>query len=42
MASSQSDDAWNRIVTQALLSTAIAVFATASLVFMTDIDFGFM
>lgn len=35
-------DEWNKIVSQAMFSTAVAVFATASLVFMSDIDFSFM
>jgi FtsH-binding integral membrane protein len=33
---------WNKIVSQAMMSTALAVFATASLVFISDIDFSFM
>ncbi len=38
----QPNDEWNKIIAQAMLSTALAVFATASLVFMSDIDFSFM
>jgi len=38
----KSDEQWNRIVSQAMFSTALAVFATASLVFVSDIDFSFM
>ena len=37
-----SNDQWNKIVSQAMFSAALAVFATASLVFMSDIDFSFM
>ncbi len=37
-----SDEQWNKIVAQAMFSTAFAVFATASLVFISDIDFSFM
>lgn len=36
------DDQWNKIVSQAMLSTALAVFATASIVYVSDIDFSFM
>lgn len=36
------DEEWNKIVAQAMFSTAMAVIATASLVFTTDIDFSFM
>jgi FtsH-binding integral membrane protein len=38
----QSNEEWNKIVSQAIISTALAVITTASLVFLTDIDFGFM
>jgi FtsH-binding integral membrane protein len=38
----QSNDEWNKIVAQAMFSTALAVFSTASLVFISDIDFSFM
>ena len=38
----KSNDEWNKIVAQAMLSTALAVFATSSLVFLSDIDFSFM
>lgn len=37
-----SNESWNKIVSQAMFSTALAVFATASLVFISDIDFSFM
>ncbi len=37
-----SNEEWNKIVAQAIFSTALAVFATASLVFISDIDFSFM
>jgi len=37
-----SNEKWNKIVAQAMFSTAIAVFATSSLVFISDIDFSFM
>lgn len=37
-----SNEQWNKIVSQAMFSTALAVFATASLVFMSDIDFSFL
>jgi len=40
--SNRSNEHWNRIVSQAMFSTALAVFATASLVFISDIDFSFM
>lgn len=40
--SNESDEQWNKIVSQAIFSTALAVFATASLVFITDFDFGFL
>ena len=36
------NDEWNKVIAQAMLSTALAVFATASLVFTSDIDFSFM
>ena len=36
------DEQWNKIVSQAMFSTALAVFATASLVFISDIDFSFI
>lgn len=42
LASHPSNDQWNKIVAQAIFSTAFAVFATASLVFLSDIDFSFM
>ncbi len=35
-------DEWNRIVSMAMFSTSLAVFATASLVFLTNLDFGFL
>lgn len=38
----RSNEQWNEIVSQAMFSTALAVFATASLVFLSDIDFSFM
>ena len=38
----RSNEAWNKIVSQAMLSTALAVFATASIVYISDIDFSFM
>jgi FtsH-binding integral membrane protein len=38
----KSDEQWNRIVSQAMFSTALAVFSTASLVFVSDIDFSFL
>lgn len=38
----RGSEQWNRIVSQAMFSTALAVFATASLVFTSDIDFSFM
>jgi len=38
----KSNEHWNKIVSQAMFSTALAVFATASLVFVSDIDFSFM
>lgn len=37
-----SSEQWNKIIFQAMFSTALAVFATASLVFISDIDFSFM
>ena len=37
-----SNEQWNKIIFQAMFSTALAVFATASLVFISDIDFSFM
>lgn len=33
---------WNKIVSQALFSTALAVFATAGTVFLTSFDFSFL
>jgi hypothetical protein len=36
------DEEWSKIVAQAMFSTAMAVIATASLVFLSDIDFSFM
>lgn len=36
------DEEWNKIVSQAMWSTAVAVLATASLVYFSDIDFSFM
>lgn len=38
----QSNEEWNKIVAQAMLSTALAVFATVSFVFISDVDFSFM
>jgi len=38
----KSDEKWNMVISQAMFSTALAVFATASLVFISDIDFSFM
>lgn len=38
----QSNEEWNKIVSQAMFSTALAVFATSCLVFISDIDFSFM
>lgn len=38
----KSNEEWNKIVSQAMFATALAVFATASLVFISDIDFSFM
>ncbi|MCP4524111.1 MAG: hypothetical protein GY828_07885 [Candidatus Gracilibacteria bacterium] len=38
----KSDDQWNKIIAQAMFSTALAIISTASLVFMSDIDFSFL
>lgn len=38
----KSNEQWNKIVSQAMISSALAIFVTASLAFFTDIDFGFM
>lgn len=38
----KSNEEWNKIIWQAILSTALSVFATAILVFLSDIDFSFM
>jgi hypothetical protein len=42
LSDTRGDEEWNKVVAQAMFSTAMAVLATASLVFTTDIDFSFM
>ena len=40
--SNRSNDEWNKIISQAMLSTALAVFATSLLVFTSSINFSFL
>jgi len=40
--SHHSNDEWNKIVGQAMFSTALSVLITASIVFLTSIDFSFI
>lgn len=42
IAGNSDDHGWGKIIYQTLLATALAIFATASAVFLTNINFSFM